>query len=237
MNSQKQKIQVLQRSIRLVSLFFLLELGVGLWIDSLSLVVDAGHMLLDLLALGLSLITASVSFRLPLRQTTTSLRLEGLAALMNSSSLLVLAGWAAREAIDRLQAPATTDLVSLPMLITAVIGLGINTCNAHWLHQHCHHDHHADLSLQSAWLHVLTDAVSSLGVVFAAIAMVGFHWWWADSAISLVISGWIAASTIPLVIQSVRRLQRPQRDAVLLCQCHPQIVQQYIYPSLEELIR
>lgn len=233
-NQQQEKIKALQRALKWLSLFFCVELGVGLWIHSLSLVVDAGHMLLDFGALGLTLLATWFAQRSAINQTTqTHHRVEILAALGNGFSLLLLACWAMVEALLRLQHPAP-DILSLPMLITAVIGLGINGCNAVWLHQHSHED----LNVKAAFLHILADAVSSVGVVLAAIAITWMHWLWIDGWIGLAIAGLIFCSTLPLIFQSLRRLRQPNKSGMMFsCDCQQENLKELLYPVLEEIIK
>jgi len=111
--------------------------------------------------------------------------------------LMVVAGLIAWESIARLQEPPT-EILSLPMLITAVVGLGVNSLNAFLLHDDSHHD----LNLQGAFLHMVADAVSSVGVIGAAIAVWLFHWNWADGAISLGVAAFIGIGAVPIIRQS-----------------------------------
>jgi cobalt-zinc-cadmium efflux system protein len=156
-------------------------------------------MISDSLALGLSLLTAwSAQFRKS-NQVLGYLRVEVLAALANGIGLVAIAVWIGWEAISRLQSPPS-DILSLPMLITAGVGLGVNSINALLLHDSSHHD----LNIRGAFLHVLADLISSVGVILAAIAVWLMHWLWADGFISLFVSGLIFLSAIPLIIQSLK---------------------------------
>lgn len=230
----KQKIQMLRLALGLLSSFFVIELGVGLWIHSLSLVADAGHMLSDIAALGLTLVTSWIAQRVQRYQLKcSSWRVELLAALINSLSLVVLASWVATEAILRLQSQ-TTEIVSLPMLVTAVVGLGVNGFNALWLHECSHHD----LNYRAAFLHVLSDLFSSVGVILAAIAISWLGWMWADGAISLLVSALIVVSALPLVTQSSRLLlDKTAPTDRLTCNCNRQDSEKLLFPSLEEILQ
>jgi cobalt-zinc-cadmium efflux system protein len=134
-------------------------------------------------------------------------RVEILAALVNGLGLMTVAGLIAWEAIARLQAPPQ-EILSQPMLITAAIGLGINLLNASLLHTHSHDD----LNVKGAFLHMLADAVSSVGVIVAAIAVLLFQWNWADGAISLGVAILIAIGTVPLIRQSLSILLEKTPD-------------------------
>ncbi len=194
-----QKVRLLWTALLLVSCFSLLELAVSFWSHSLALQAESGHMISDSLALGLSLLTAwSAQFRKS-NQVLGYLRVEVLAALANGIGLVAIAVWIGWEAISRLQSPPS-DILSLPMLITAGVGLGVNSINALLLHDSSHHD----LNIRGAFLHVLADLISSVGVILAAIAVWLMHWLWADGFISLFVSGLIFLSAIPLIIQSLK---------------------------------
>ncbi|MBE9180849.1 cation transporter [Oculatella sp. LEGE 06141] len=199
---QAQKVRLLWTALVLITAFSLTELGVSVFSHSLALLADSGHMLSDSVALGIALLASWIAQLPPSNQATFGYRrVEILAALANGVGLVAIAIWVAWEAITRLQAPPT-EILSLPMLVTAVIGLGVNSLNAVFLHDHSHHD----LNLRGAFLHMVADAMSSVGVIIAAIAVWLFHWNWADGAISLVVSGLIGAGAIPLIHHSVKIL-------------------------------
>jgi cobalt-zinc-cadmium efflux system protein len=126
---------------------------------------------------------------------------EVLAALVNGVGLVAIALWIGWEAVDRLQSPPV-EILSLPMLATASVGLGVNSVNIFLLHK----DSHDDLNLKGAFLHILADAASSVGVIVAAIAVWALDWMWADGVISLLVSGLIIISATPLIIQSLNAL-------------------------------
>jgi cobalt-zinc-cadmium efflux system protein len=126
---------------------------------------------------------------------------EVMAALVNGVGLVVIALWVGWEAVERLQSPPV-EILSLPMLATASVGFGVNSINIFLLHKDSHHD----LNLRGAFLHVLADAASSVGVIIAAIAVWALNWMWADGVISLLVSGLIIISATPLIIQSLNAL-------------------------------
>ncbi|RUT14185.1 hypothetical protein DSM107010_06680 [Chroococcidiopsis cubana SAG 39.79] len=95
-----QKIKLLWIVLGLRIGLFLVELGVGLWSHSLSLVASAGHLFSDLLALGLTLLAAWLAQRPAVYQ-----RLEILVALLNGLGLMAIAAWIAWQAISRFQTP------------------------------------------------------------------------------------------------------------------------------------
>lgn len=200
--SNSNKVRALWTTLVLVGCFSLVELAIGCWSHSLSLMADSGHMISDSLALGISLLAAWIS-QFPTASKTRSgyRRVETLSALVNGIGLVVLALWIAWEAIMRFSCPPT-EILSVPMLITAGIGLGVNSVSLILLHPTSQHD----LNLRGAFLHVLADAISSVGVILAAIAVWVMHWLWADCAIGLFVSGLIVLSTIPLIVHSLNIL-------------------------------
>ena len=196
------KVRLLWTALVLVSCFSLSELAVSIWSHSLALQAESGHMISDSFALGLSIIAAwSASSRFN-QVIFGVVRFEVLAALVNGIGLVAIALWIAIEAITRLQSPPV-EILSLPMLITAVLGLGVNSINAFLLHDHTHHD----LNVRGAFLHIMADVIGSVGVILAAIAVWLMHWFWADGLISLLVSGLIFLSAIPLISQTLKELQ------------------------------
>ena len=192
----------LRVALLLIAGFAVVEFIVGLFSHSLVLMADSGHMLSDGLALLLALLAAWAA-QLPADQRGIfgNPRLEVGAALINSVVLSAIALWIGWEAIERLQTPLI-DIASMPMLVTAAIGAGVNGVNVALLHRGSDHD----LNLKAAFLHVLADTVSCIGVIVAAIAVAVFHWAWADGAVSLFVASLILCNTIPLVRQGLTRV-------------------------------
>ena len=196
-----QKTQTLWITIGLLSGFFVMESSIGLWSHSLSLLADAEHLFSDIAALGLTLLASYIA-RKPAadRATFGYRRVEILAALVNGLSLLAIAVLITCEAIGRFQAPE--PVLGLPMLITSLIGLVVNILNITLLHQHSHDD----LNLRGAFLHVVADAISSVGVILAAIAIYYLNWLWIDAVASLIVAMLTGLSAVPLIWESVRIL-------------------------------
>lgn len=182
--------------------FAVVEWLVGSQSHSLALQSDAGHMLTDVGAIALAL-SASWLTRLTLaRPRPGQPRLEAIAALVNGLGLLAMAGLISLEAWQHLAAPPVA-LVSGPMLGTALVGLGINGFGV-WL---LHGQGNESLNRRGAFLHVVADLVSSVGVIVGALCMALFHWFWVDGALSLAIALLIGSSALPLIYQSWSHLK------------------------------
>ena len=213
-DSQTKQTQ-LTIALLLMGSFAVAELAVGLTSSSLALIAEAGHMTADSLALVVALVATRLAHRPQGRVLSESLAgvaelpasnssgaaWEVWAALVNGMGLIAIALWIGWEAVQRLYLPPEA-IASLPMLITATIGLVVNSINIALLHRGSNHD----LNLRGAFLHVLADAMSCIGVILAAIAVATFHWLWADGVISLVVASIILFGALPLVAKSVKSL-------------------------------
>ena len=203
------KLALLWKVLLLVSAFAGFEFVIGQMSNSLALQADSGHMLSDGLALAIAFFAtwmtrgSTVSSQ---SSGSTRPKLELWAALVNGLGLLGMAGLIGWEAYCHLQSPPT-EILSIPMVVTAVIGLIINGINVGMLHS----SDQQDLNLRGAFLHVVADVISSVGVILAAIAIWIWGWVWADGLISLGVAGLIGASAIPLVRQSLGQLRSHPR--------------------------
>lgn len=196
------KVRLLVTALVLICSFSLAELAVGLFSHSLALLADSGHLASDCFALILALFASWMAQRRRSKDLGSGNHwVEVLAALVNGLGLVAIALWIGWEAIVRLQSPPV-EILSLPMLATASVGLGVNSINIFLLHKDSHHD----LNLRGAFLHVLADAASSVGVILAAIAVWALNWLWADGVMTLFVSGLIIVSATPLIVQSINAL-------------------------------
>ena len=196
------KVRLLVTALVLICSFSLAELAVGLFSHSLALLADSGHLASDCFALILALFASWMAQKRRSKDLASGNHwVEVLAALVNGLGLVAIALWIAWEAIVRLQSPPV-EILSLPMLATASVGLGVNSINIFLLHKDSHHD----LNLRGAFLHVLADAASSVGVILAAIAVWALNWLWADGVMTLFVSGLIILSAAPLIVQSIHAL-------------------------------
>ncbi len=172
-------------------LVFLAELLGGWWTGSLALLSDSAHVFLDVFALALSYVALRAAL-LPAddRHTYGWHRLEVFAALANGITLLAITIAIFYEAWERLQNP--TPIHSAEMLIIATVGLIASLATARVLGEH----HDDDLNTRSAFLHVLGDALASLGVIVGGVVMLLTGWYALDPLISafigaiIVIGSW-----------------------------------------------
>ena len=168
---------------------------------SLALFADAAHMLTDVGGLALALFAIWIAARPPTPAKTYGYyRAEILAALVNALLLLAVAGVILVEAYERLIHPRA--VLGGPMLAIGALGLVVNLVGA-WL---LHRDAEESLNVRAAYLEVLSDAVSSLGVLVAAGVVLVTAWMPADALVSAGIALFIVPRTWRLLRQAVNVL-------------------------------
>ncbi|MDX1376878.1 MAG: cation diffusion facilitator family transporter, partial [Burkholderiales bacterium] len=178
--------------------FVVVEALAGLWINSLALLADAGHNLSDVMALLLAWGAATLAGKRPSARFTFGFKSSTvLVALVNALLLLAACGAIAWEAIGRVQAPI--DVSGLAVIIVAAIGVAINTATA-LLFRRRRKD---DLNVRGAYLHMAADALVSLGVVVAGVALWITGWGWIDPVISLAVVGVVLIGTWGLARDSL----------------------------------
>jgi len=176
--------------IAINALYVIIELGAGLYYDSLALISDAGHNLTDVASLALALLAfrlakvkANDKFTYGYRKSTV------LVSLINSVVLFIAIGGILWESFSRIHNPVVVQ--GLPISIVAGIGIVINAISAFLFFK----DKDSDLNVKGAYLHLMADAAVSLGVVVSGILIYFFHLYWLDLAMSLVIVAVIFYST------------------------------------------
>jgi cobalt-zinc-cadmium efflux system protein len=181
----------------------LLEFIGGLATDSLALLSDSGHMLSDASSLLLSLVAMWFAVKPPSSQKTYGFyRFEILAALFNGISLFVVSGFIIWEAIRRFQEPPA--VASGTMMGIAFVGLVANLATAWSLMRKG--DVQENINLRSAYLHIVGDALGSVGAILAGIVMLLFDWYVADPIISVVVAVLILKSAWGVLSHSVHIL-------------------------------
>jgi cobalt-zinc-cadmium efflux system protein len=177
--------------------------AIGGWLSgSLALIADAGHMLTDAGALGLTLLSAWIALR-PANHSKTYgyQRWEILAALINGAALFGIAGWVVVEAIQRIQNPEPIRAVLF--LMVAAAGLIVNLVSL-WI---LHGIRDGNLNTRGAYLHVLGDALGSIGALGAAAIIATTGWMLADPIISIALA--------LLILIGAWRLVRESTDILL----------------------
>ncbi len=187
--------------------FFVVEAVAGFLTNSLALLSDAGHMLTDVLGIGMALAAIQLASRHANRPTKASsshtfglYRLEILAAFVNALLLFGVAIWVLIEAARRLF--SEPEVLGVPMLIVALLGLLANIVAFLFLREGAQES----LNVEGAYLEVLADTVGSVGVVLAAILLEVFGWAWVDPVIAALIGLWILPRTWRLGRSAVRVL-------------------------------
>ncbi|MED1442485.1 cation diffusion facilitator family transporter [Aeribacillus composti] len=163
----------------------LLEFFGGLITNSLALLSDSGHMLSDASSLALSLIAIWFAAKPASPNKTYGFyRFEILAALFNGVTLFVIAGFIIWEAVQRFFNPPTVASGSL--MLIASIGLFANLLSAWVLMRKGDVKH--NVNVRSAYLHVIGDALGSVGAIAAGFIMWLFDWYIADPIISILVA-------------------------------------------------
>jgi cobalt-zinc-cadmium efflux system protein len=175
-------------AIGLTAVTLVAEVIGGFWTNSLALLSDAAHVFMDLFALVLSLAAIYLAAKPATdRRTYGWHRAEIFASLINSAMLILIGIGILHEAWLRFQHPEAVK--SKEMFIIATIGLVMNLAAATRLHGHSHDD----LNVRSAFLHVIGDAIASVGVILGGLVMLYTGWFVVDALISAAIAliiGW-----------------------------------------------
>jgi len=185
-------------AVALNLVFVVVEGGFGFVSNSVALIADAGHNLSDVLGLVCAWGALMLGRRPPGAKFTYGLgRSSVLAALANAVLLLLACGAIAWEAASRLGSPP--PVAGRTVMIVAAIGIALNGISAWMLHA----GSHGDLNRRSAYLHMLSDAVVSAGVVLSGLLIIWSGWSLIDPIVSLVIVAVILVSTWRLLRDSL----------------------------------
>jgi len=178
--------------------FVIAETIYGLRADSLALLGDAGHNLGDVLGLVLAWGASLLARRPPSPRRTYGLRRGSIfAAVLNAALLLSAMGVVAWEAAQRLAHPSS--VATTTVMAVAAIGIVINVGTALGFMS----GRHGDLNVRGAYLHMLSDAAASAGVVVAALIMRATGWQWVDPVVSLALVALVVIGTWSLLRDSV----------------------------------
>jgi len=177
----QQKKLILSLSITIAVMF--VELIGGFFTNSIALLSDAGHMFTHSFAIAIGLIAIIIAKKPPCHHRTFGLyRAEVLAAFINGLFLLLVAVIIIYEAYLRIINPL--EVLGFQMLYIAFIGLGANIASILILHG----SHHNDINVKGVFYHMIADAVSSVGIILAAVIIIYTGWNFVDPLVSIGIS-------------------------------------------------
>lgn len=198
MSPPTRNVRRLKIVLCLTGVYLVAEVVGGILTHSLALLADAGHMLTDVGGLGLALAAIHFAQKPATPERTYGFyRLEILAALANAMLLIGISGFVLYEAYDRFKNPPT--IASLPMLGVAVVGLVVNVASVVLIRG----DSKSSLNMKGAYFEVLSDAVTSIGVIVAALVIWKTGWLYADPILSAGIGLFIIPRTWKLVKEAV----------------------------------
>jgi cobalt-zinc-cadmium efflux system protein len=184
--------------LAITAVFCLVEAIGGWWANSLALLSDASHMLSDVAALGIALIASWLATRPPTETKTFGYhRLEIVAAFVNGLAMWLVVGFLWREAALRLW--ETPEVHAQGMVAVASLGLGVNVLVLALLRR----GSRENLNIRAAFVHVLGDALGSVGALLAGLGVWIWGWHWADAAVSVGIGGLILYSSWGVVRESL----------------------------------
>ncbi|MFC1968837.1 cation diffusion facilitator family transporter [Chloroflexota bacterium] len=188
----------LKIALGIVLVIMTLEVIGGVLSNSLALLSDAGHMLVDALALGLALFALTIAGR-PATQSRTFgyHRAEILAALANGAALILISAYIFYKAYQRLSIPP--EINTTLMITVAFVGLVANLSGILLLRGTRHHS----LNIKAAFWHVIGDTISSAGVIVAGIIIAVTGWYVVDSVIAVLIGCIILWGAVRIVSESV----------------------------------
>jgi cobalt-zinc-cadmium efflux system protein len=169
---------------------------------SLALLSDAMHNLTDVLALIISFVANSLSRKKKqdLTKTFGYKRAEIIAAFFNASTLIVIAVFLIVEAIDRFQNPR--EIVSNLVIWLALLGIGGNGLGVLFLKNDANHN----LNMRSAYLHLLTDMLASVAVLFGGLMMKYYQIYWIDPVLTIIISVYLIYMSWRIFMDSLKIL-------------------------------
>lgn len=189
----------------------LLEFFGGLFTNSLALLADSGHMLSDTVSLALSLSAIWFAGKAAsAKKTYGYYRFEIITAFINGATLFVIAGFIIYEAVGRFFEPP--EVQGGWMLIIAAIGLLANLLSAWVLNRNA--DVHGNLNMKSAYMHVIGDALGSVGAIVAGVLILLFDWTVADPIISVVVALLILRSAWGIIRNSLHVLMEGTPQAI-----------------------
>ena len=188
-------------AIILNALFVIFEAWMGFRSDALSLVSDAGHKLIDVLSLGLTLMAFILSTSPAGRRFTFGYRkLTVIISLLNAVFVLVVSGTIIYESIEKFRDISSLAPDADAISITAAVGIVVNALSVMLLSYKRRHD----VNTRGAFLHMLTDCLLSIGVVIAGFVIKWTGFVLLDPIVSLCIAGFIIANILGVLVESFK---------------------------------
>lgn len=185
--------------IGLNAIFTVVEFVVGYFADSLALISDASHNLSDVASLILSLIGMKLAQKIATSSYTYGYKKASiLASLINSILLVAIVINIFMEAVERLASPP--NVLGKWIIITAIVGVFINAVSAFLFYKGQKHD----INIKGAFLHLMVDAMVSIGVVISGIMIYYTGWHVIDPIVSFIIAIIILLSTWDLLKESLK---------------------------------
>lgn len=179
------------------------EIAGGIISGSLALISDALHNFSDTVSLLISLIAVKISEQKSTENRTYGYkRAEIIAALFNACVLVIVSFFLFKEAIIRFVVPATINTIT--MLWVAIVGLVSNVLSVLLLKK----DAHTDMNIRSAYVHLLSDAFSSVAVIIGALSMSLFKAYWIDSILTIVIGLYVLKNGFDIISESIHILMQ-----------------------------
>ena len=232
-------------AVWLTAITMVVEIAGGWIYNSMALLADGWHMSSHAMALGLSVLAYGAARRLAhsKRFAFGTWKIEVLGGYTSAILLVGVAGLMLFQSVERLLAPSPIHYDQA--ILIAILGLLVNLACA-WLlkdgHAHHHdtdshdsHHHHHDLNLRSAYLHVMTDAATSL---LAIVALFGGKWWgasWLDPVMGIVGAGLVSAWAYGLLRDTGRVLLDAEMDAPVVAEIHHAIKSAPVDAAISDL--
>jgi len=206
------------------------EVVFGLLSNSFALIADALHNTADVMAICITYIALVLGTKkTTFRYTFGFIKAEMMAAFINSLFLFLAMFVMIYHAIDKLLHPEIIEpLYMISVGLVAVVANGVSAYLLHKIgvehhhhdHDHEHHHHHEDANIKSAYLHMLSDALISVGVVVAGIFIYFFQIYSIDSILTVVFSLYILKHTYPLLTKSFYALMDINASQITLDELH-----------------
>jgi len=188
-------------SLGVTAVVMVVEFAGGWLSGSIALMSDAGHMFTHVLALGIGLSGAVIARRPRCHHRTFGLlRAEVVAAFVNALFLLLVTVWIVWESVERIMNPR--PIMTIQMLAIAFLGLAVNVFSLFLLES----SRHGNINVRSVFVHMASDAASSVAIVIAAFVIRATGWNWLDPAVSIGIALLIVIWAVDLLRESLRVL-------------------------------